>query len=387
MIKFTNILRATALFGLLVSLPLGAAQWTDTIEIRGFASAVYQRTDEKVFFNGDCERTFTNMVPNPCIANPLGSTNGATPENGGINKDGSLRRTRVGLNVNAVVSELATVYTQFTAIEEEDRFNMHLDWGFISVSMDDNNRFRAGKIKMPVGLVNEFQSVGYAFPWIEAPQLFYSTDFGSANVAREAYHGFSYLWEGYSDEWTFSSDLFYGDVGLPGMDLSGMLGYSFKVDWDESVYAQATVYSGKMKYQPRMLEMLNQDHKVQTLGVGGEVSDFLFYAEYAHVSMGSIMPETDVWYASFGYHFGDFTALVTHQSMDKGKGMALVMQNQQTIDSATLRYDVTRNAALKLELSQIGSDVGVGMFAAGAAADIKPADSVSMFGLALDVIF
>jgi hypothetical protein len=389
MIKHTNTLKASALFGMLIPLPLSAAQWTDTIEIRGFASAVYQTTNEQVFFNGDCKRVFQldEMVPDQCSTiDTLGATNGATPKNGGINKDGSFRRTRVGLNINSSVNKFVTLFTQFT-VTEENNYNMQMDWGFVSLAADDNNRIRAGKIKMPVGLVNEFQDVGFEFPWIEAPQLFYSVDFGSGNAARESFQGLSYLWEGYSGDWTLTSDLFYGDVDLDGMDLSGMLGYTAKIDWDESIHAQASVFSGKMKYAPRMNQMLNENHQVKTLGIAGDLSDFLFYAEYANVSMGAQMPKSNVWYASLGYRFGEITAMLTHQNLETGKGMPLPMQDQQSIDTVTLRYDVTRNAALKLELSQITTDVGVGLFAASGNGDIQPAGSVSMAGVALDVIF
>ncbi len=49
----------------LISHSVLATDWTEKVTIRGFASAVYQKTDDPVFFNGDCTRTFAlNMMGN-----------------------------------------------------------------------------------------------------------------------------------------------------------------------------------------------------------------------------------------------------------------------------------------------------------------------------------
>ncbi|VAW78655.1 hypothetical protein MNBD_GAMMA12-2422, partial [hydrothermal vent metagenome] len=169
-----------------ISQPIMAADWTENITIKGFASAVYQISDDPVFFNGDCQRTISGVSQNPCdAAAPAGglpgTVNGITSAEGGINEDGSFRRTRIGLNINARVNDNTTVQTQFMVLEEASEYKMILDWGFISIDLNEKNSIRAGKLKMPVGLVNEFQNVGFALPWIEAPQLFYTTQFNGPN--------------------------------------------------------------------------------------------------------------------------------------------------------------------------------------------------------------
>ena len=387
-----KLLTSVMVSGAMVSHPVLAADWTDKVTIKGFSSAVYQKTDDPVYFNGDCARTFTGMVQDRCPgANDdaiNGTTNGVAPELGGINQDGSFRRTRVGLNINANVNEMVSLQTQFLAAEEENEFGMHLDWGFISLALNDNNSIRLGKIKMPVGLINEYQSVGYAYPWIEAPQLFYTQDFNGANITRESYRGISYLYTAYVGDWTLSGDLYGGNVALEGMSLNNMAGLTIKVDWDESVYAQLSTYSGTMAHNPRMPAMLDKKHRVNTAGIGGDLDGFLFYAEWAHVTMGMDIQESNTWYASAGYQFGDVTLLLTHQDMAKGnENVADSMKNEQTIDSINLRYDFAYNTAVKLELSQINTDKGVGLFAAGAMMDVKPEDKVNMFGVSLDVLF
>ncbi|VAW63299.1 hypothetical protein MNBD_GAMMA10-425 [hydrothermal vent metagenome] len=379
-----------------IAQPVLAGDWTEKIIIKGFASAVYQQTDDPVFFDGDCERPFIStpagLAPGACDAlapagGALGTVNGVTPEEGGVNEDGSFRGTRIGLNINADVNEMVTVQTQFLVEEGPSDFTMSLDWGFINILLSDNSSVRAGKLRLPVGLINEFQNVGIELPWIEAPQLFYATGFEGANITLQSYRGLSYLWEIYVSNWSFSSDIFVGNVDLEGMSLDNLLGYTFKADWNEAIYFQASAFQGNIEFGARVNELLGQTHRTRTFGIGGDVGNFLFYAEFARVTMGLDEQESSTWYASGGYQFGDYTLMATHQSMEKGVDVADELKNEQTIDSITLRYDFSYNTALKFEFSQINTELGTGLFAAGAVTDIKPADSVNMLGLAIDVAF
>ncbi len=392
MLSTKKLLITIATSSIFLSQSVLAADWTENITIKGFASAVYQITDESVYFNGDCQRSLTGMIQNPCdVGAPPGglpgTINGITSINGGINDDGSFRRTRIGLNINANINEKITVSTQFQVAEEADEYKMTLDWGFISTALNDNHTIRVGKIKMPIGLINEFESVGFAYPWIEAPQLFYTTQFNGPNATRESYRGLSYLYQTYTENWSFSSDIFWGSVALEGMSLTNMFGTTLKAEWDESIYFQTSFFSGEMNTKPRMEAMLGNDHQVSTFGIGGDVNHFIFYSEYALVDMEMDMQETTTWYASGGYQFDEITLMLTHQNMDKGVNVPDVMKNAQTVDSITLRYDFAINTAMKFELKQINTDLGVGLFAAGAPTDIKPQDSVNMFSMALEVIF
>ncbi len=388
MLNTYKLVISTAILSSLFIQSALAADWTENITIKGFASAVYQKTDDPVYFNGDCKRTFTGMMQNTCVdSGQIGTVNGVTTADGGVNDDGSFRRTRVGLNVNASINENTTVLTQFLVTEESNEYTMILDWGFINIALDEKHSIRAGKIKMPIGLVNEYQNVGFATPWIEAPQLFYTTQFNGPNATRESYRGLSYLYQTYIDDWSLSSDIFWGNVALEGMSLSNMMGITLKAEWDESIYMQISNFSGEMNTKPRMAAMFGNDHKVSTIGIGGDVNSYIFYAEYAFVDMEMDMQETTTWYASGGYQFNDITFMLTHQNMDKGVDVPDAMKNAQTIDSISIRYDFAINTALKLEFSQINTDLGVGLFAAGASSDTKPNDSVNMFGMAIEVLF
>ena len=99
-----------------------------------------------------------------------------------------------GLTVNAKVNKRLRFASQMFASKKEE-FDLHIVWAFADLSLTDELNLRTGKIKFPVGLVNEYRDVGYATPWIKAPVVIYS-ELGAPNgpqITREGYTGASLL--------------------------------------------------------------------------------------------------------------------------------------------------------------------------------------------------
>lgn len=147
----------------------------------GFMSAKYQKNDkENSYFNGDIHS--------------------------GIGNDGSFRGTMLGINLTAPISDRISIASQFLATQEDDNYVAHLDWGFIAFDINDKFKIRAGKLKFPIGIVNEYISVGNAYPWITPPMMFYTEETSGANITREAYTGGSALWEYSTGDINMSAD-------------------------------------------------------------------------------------------------------------------------------------------------------------------------------------
>jgi len=143
------------------------------------------------------------------------------------------------------------------------------------LELSENFDLRAGKLKFPVGLVNEYVDVGYANPWINAPISFY-TSLGPPNgpqVTREAYTGASVLWEIPGDDWTFYVDFFDGEIGLEGTNVRQLGGLTFKADWNDEVLLQLSTYRGTMRNVeiegfPAMAALMEgAKHEVSTFGI------------------------------------------------------------------------------------------------------------------------
>ncbi len=346
--------------GLLLAGTARAGDWTDDMVITGFASAVYQRTNESTFLYGPAS-------------------------DGGIDDKGSFYGSTLGINLTSRINYDVTLFTQLLAEYNEDDYNLHIDWAFVRFEIVDDLFLRAGKIKFPVGLVNEYADVRYAYPWITAPNSLYSTQVPiGPQATRNAYSGASLLWDYYLDDFTLEVDLFAGEVKMEVADVRQLVGFTGRVDWNELVQFQASAYQGTMAngvdLRPNgkdMTVMNDEPHRGLLLGFKADWNDVVVYAEIADVKMGDLSNmKVRTWYTTLGYRLGKWLPHVTFEDFDRGYG-----KERQQFLTLGLRYDVKRNTAIKLELGQVRTEKGTGLFVGA------PADQVYRGGLAIDVVF
>jgi len=355
-----------------------AEQWNDRVTVSGFASASFHQTDEPLAFNG--------------------------AEGKGHDDQGSFAGTRLGLNVSAKINDQFKFASQLFATKEEDNYDARVDWAFGTLKLTDSLDLRAGKIKFPVGLVNEYVDVGYAYPWSHAPVSFYSEagpNLNGPQVTRESYSGISLLWEVELGDWIVEFDAFKGEVNLEGTDVRELGGLVINTNWDEEIFIELASYEGTMRnvvlngavsggtaWENMLFVMQNNmqgvKHSVDSLGVKYDKNNVLFMYELADVEMGNLTPmQATAWYTTLGYQMGKFMPSITFENYQQGTG-AGAFDDDQDITTFALRWDYVSNVALKFELSQIELKQGNGMFGYNA----NPGDnSINMFGFSIDTVF
>lgn len=344
-----------------ISLPLSALDWTDKVSLTGFASANFHQTDDAAPFNGE--------------------------SGNGHDNQGSYAGTRFGLNVRAKVNDTFSFASQLFATKEEDNYAAHVDWAFGTMHLSENVDFRAGKLKFPVGLVNEYADVGYAYPWLHAPAAFYS-GMGAPNgpqVTRESYTGASLLWEIPTDDWIFSVDFYDGEVNLEGTNVRQLGGMTFKADWNDEVLFQLSSYKGNMRDveiegNPIMSALMEgAQHKANTFAVKVDIDNYLGMFEIADVEMGDINAmSASTWYMTLGYRINDFLPFVTIENYEQGEPV----DDDQKITTLGLRWDVLSDVAVKFEISRIKLNRGLGLFTSQ-----PEGDTVNMIGFGIDTVF
>ena len=77
--------------------------------------------------------------------------------------------TRFGLQISSDVSENMSVVAQLLGRGTISNFDAIIEWAYMDYEFADWVSLRAGKIKQPVYLVNDYVEVGYAYPWIRPP--------------------------------------------------------------------------------------------------------------------------------------------------------------------------------------------------------------------------
>ena len=358
--NMTRLIQGACVAGLLVAAtPSWAESWVDRTRLDGFFSARYSLTNEKTLWLGGLNES-------------------------GINDDGSFYGTKLGLGITSRVSDRLTVATQLFAPIQENGYDLHVDWAFATFLLTEELDLRAGKIKYPVGIVNEYVEVGVTYPWIQAPLVIYSENMGGPQATRESYTGASLLWTRNSADWTWSVDLFGGQVDLENMTIREMVGVTARANWDEAVIFQVSTYKGDMKTDlgnPMMAPMNNARHASVVGGVKVDWNDWVIYAEGAQVQMdfkdmsGVSAGDSDSWYATLGHRFGKWLPHLSYQdwSRDNGDG--------HQISTVGLNYNISNQVVVKSEFSRIETD-GKGLF------ESTPSnDSTRMFSMAVDMVF
>jgi len=196
---------------------------------------------------------------------------------------------------------------------------------------------RSLKTTGPAGLVNEYVDVGYAYPWITAPEVIYS-ELGAPNgpqMTRESYTGVGFVGNRNTGDWTFGANLFGGEVDLDGGgEVRKLAGLTVNADWSDLIL-RATYYKGEMNGVSAMPAMNGEDHEAWLIGTKADWNNVIVYTEYGHVEMGKLdAMESDNWYATLGYRFGTLLPFINYQSLDKGTGAS---KNEQTVAGLGVR--------------------------------------------------
>ncbi|NRB38538.1 MAG: hypothetical protein HRU20_08725 [Pseudomonadales bacterium] len=352
---------------------------TERFKISGFGNINYRKTDIEQSFDGHAHSS-------------------------GINEDGSFEGTRLALNVRVKIDEKTELLSQFMA-EYHDGYQTELDWGFINYQINSAFTARAGLIKFPVGLINEYIDVGYSYSWITPPPVIYSEkgphaqmSAGGPQATRESFTGGSLYYESLLfDEWLIDAEIFGGEVGLEEMTVKGMTGITLGASYQDWLQLQISHYSGTMypSDHDSMMGMLmeGKKHQARLLSLLVDWKNIVIFAEHAKVIMdidvpspempmyvmGNEMAEAKSSYVSVAYRIGGFVPFITQQHLKKGRNF---LTDDQDILSAGLSYELSLNIKIKAEYSKINTEIGDGLF------NDNPSDkSVDMFGLSLDFIF
>jgi len=354
----TNKILYSAVALALCSTQAFSANWADKIQLKGFMSTVYQITDSNTSFNGE--------------------------ELAGISDKGNFNNTKLGINLTVPVNDKISVATQFfSALEGENNYNTHLDWATMSYKLTDEFQVRAGKIKFPAGIVNEYRDVGNSYPWISTPVLFYSVEgFGPRNT-NEAYTGLSAVYELYLGDTLLSFDTFGGEFEGEALYLRQLAGVKALLNWDDIVNAQVTYYRGEIVELEGVTQNDGKIHSNLAVGLNFDYEDIIGYAEWAKTDTQVDETSSMSWYTTLGYQIGDWLPHATYQTLKRGTGTdEATIQHMTTVG---LRYDLFDNADIKFEYSYINTPKGAGLFEE--TYNEKSDENTNMYAVAFDLVF
>jgi hypothetical protein len=357
--------------------------------------------------------------------------------------------TRFGLQISSDVSENMSVVAQLLGRGTNSNFDAIVEWAYVDYEFADWVSLRAGKIKQPVYLVNDYVEVGYAYPWIRPPvEVYY------LNNPLNTVNGAELLLSFPMGPGTLSFQPYIGS-NRDDIPNTGGVGY-FEA---ENIYGIDVKYAGRgftvhasnFKCEVKTFGNLANvptgfgfdvdvdlngtgDCDVTAAGLNLDVANVVVYAEWQERTTTETLSrpfgDQDAWYATLGYRFGKWLPHITYAAIDgtastvtpgavscaadsaggtcntplgavpAGTPLFNFPVAVQTSITAGLRYEVNDSAALKFEyavvdveddpneLASTNNPLGVnyGLFDTDFT-KAPPKDTVGIASIALDVIF
>lgn len=320
----------------------------------------------------------------------------SVPYKGYSEEDFTFDRNILGLQVSGQVNEKVTATAQLIARSTND-YEVTADWAYLSWQASENGKVRAGRLRTPLYMYSDYLDVGYAYPWISAPNEVYYLPFNNVDgidyYATAALGSFDTTFQAYFG--SFDSDFKFED-GTEGyaslrnqMGVAATIGKSWwtlraayhQVDLSVDINnAQLAGLVSQLAVSPfaSIVPSIAIDEDKATFGeVGINIDTGIFVAAAEHVEFevkDSLLAKNVRDYVMVGVRVSDFLFHVTGSKADDEiadltSGIPVSAQTQPLIDglnaaaaardidreviSYGVRWDVASGTALKLQLDDV----------------------------------
>ncbi|PPT91854.1 hypothetical protein [Xanthomonas arboricola] len=196
-----------------------------------------------------------------------------------------------------------------------------VEWLFVKVEPLPRLAIRAGRIATPTFAISDTRNVGYANPWVHAPNEVY------ASAVVDQLRG---------GDVTFTHDLADGTIKLTGLTGSNI--FTVDIGFGPVEGKQRNVLGFNAVWENDWLTLragrLNGDFDIAPLGIYGDTftfsgvgaivnrNDWLVQGEYVTRRADKVNREIDAeaWYALVGHRFGSVQPFVSYAAADPKSG-------------------------------------------------------------------
>lgn len=320
----------------------------------------------------------------------------SVPYKGYSEEDFTFDRNILGLQVSGQVNENVTATAQLIARSTND-YEVTADWAYLSWQASENGKVRAGRLRTPLYMYSDYLDVGYAYPWISAPNEVYYLPFNNVDgidyYATAALGSFDTTFQAYFG--SFDSDFKFEDGTEGYASLRNQMGVAATIgkSWWTLRAAYHQVDLSVDINNPQLAGLISQlsaspfasivpsiaiDEDKATFGeVGINIDTGIFVAAAEHVEFevkDSLLAKNVRDYVMVGVRVSDFLFHVTGSKADDEIAnltgdIPVSAQTQPLIDglnaaaaardidreviSYGVRWDVASGTALKLQLDDV----------------------------------
>jgi len=278
----------------------------------------------------------------------------------------STRDSRFGLQISADIDANIKLVSQLISSGGSDNFNLTTDWAFVKYKATERFSVHLGKFKLPLFVLSDYVSVGYAYPWVRPPQEVYSanpltsltginflanTALGDSQLLLQFYYG-----NGQHDVFIPARAIDFSPQPEPpekgqtaALNTSYMAGASIELRSDAITFRLGHFQT---EVDVKEFGIKDAEGSVSSAGFVLDWQNVVVYSEYvlrdADSDIVTALADQQAWYATVGYRIGKLLPYVTYAEIAEGKDKH-ILAVQQDSTALGLRYELSSSAALKFE--------------------------------------
>lgn len=341
--------------------------------------------------------------------------------------------TRLGAQLDMHFTDnLSAVVQGVSEYRPNGSFSPALELGHVKFQVTPGWEFRAGRMAIPWFMVSDYLKVGYALPWLRAPNVVYRT-------AMSHYDGVETRYKLNIEDVALTAQVLYGQAGTDiasnpsggektKLTLNDFVGLTLQGDYGASTL-RFGFFSSVMTLKNSGLDSIFNAYRAQgdvalaktydannsrthyiTLGYTYDPGDWFVRGEVAKLfGTKSMIPMYTSGYVSGGYRFDDITPYITvgrfHQDTDTTIGNAdpgiaafggaqlinaLIgngISNSHTTFALGARWNFWENWAFKAEYDHIMNDKNSSGGLKNLQPDFVPGRNYDLFSASIDFVF
>ncbi len=302
--------------------------------------------------------------------------------------------SRLGLQGSADFGNGFSITAQEVFRERgSNEFDPGTEWLYVQYSPESDLQIRLGRVVLPVFLYSDSRQVGYAAPWFRSPNEVYGEfpfDFvdGGQITWQKSFGRLSITLQGTTGN---TSGTFQSGTLTIVTNARDIFNESLSVTYGDFLVriAQTTLHSPNSIPLTPTFTLNYQEHGTD-LSVGGQYDNgrAVVLGEWVDSKQNPLpifnepLTASKSWYVAAGWRFTKFLPLVTYGSVHEEQSLLSNPYTKNSL-SASLRYDVVSNIALKAEVTRaLGSD-GLYYSTTNTASD----KHVNVYSLGADFVF
>ncbi|MGO9991091.1 MAG: hypothetical protein ACLPTF_01060 [Steroidobacteraceae bacterium] len=271
--------------------------------------------------------------------------------------------SRIGMQATFTYgSDLSVIVQEEAKRRGSENFSLGTEWAFFQYTPTADVKLRLGRVALATFLMSDSRDVGYAQPWFLAPNEIY------ANEPFETLDGGQALWHvnlgpvGLDLEGAYGTTSQTEQFGALSVNISAKSAYNLAatVTYENFLLrvAETTVsFPLTLPLSPTTALSYTDNDKFLSAGFQYDNGKAIVLAEWAKRTENDApvvnlpFAISSEWYVAGGWRFGKLTPLVSYAKFQPSESLVVAAGNYST-PSASLRYDVASNVALKAQVSR-----------------------------------